>query len=260
MKKSAWLIALFTGVTAAAAAQDMEGMIVYQVKLNTDSLSASGAPGHAMAFRSRGGHRPGPPGGAMAGNPAPRMALYFRGEESLYKPHEEEDDEDYRFSGGGRTIRMGQLHHETYMNTGTREQVKSVELGRRYLIESSIKEIPWKLSEDTATILGYLCKSARYHNMETGRDVTAWYTEELRVPAGPAAFHSLPGMILRLDMDRMNIRALSVDLRPLEDRELERPKKGKKVTEEEFEEIREEKIKRMRERAGGMPGRPVIMR
>lgn len=65
-----------------------------------------------------------------------------------------------------------------------------------YVVDEELPMDEWTLGEDTATILGYPCKSATIHFR--GRDYTAWYTEELPVNDGPWKFYGLPGMILKV--------------------------------------------------------------
>ena len=73
----------------------------------------------------------------------------------------------------------------------------------------------------------------------------AWFTPQIPAPLGPATYGQLPGLILELERDNITITATEV-LPEIDQPELMKaPTKGKKVTEEEFDRIQEEKLKEM---------------
>ena len=53
----------------------------------------------------------------------------------------------------------------------------------------------WELTDSTANVLGYECKSARCKFR--GREWTAFYTEEIPIAEGPWKLHGLPGLIMK---------------------------------------------------------------
>lgn len=61
------------------------------------------------------------------------------------------------------------------------------------------KPIDWKLSNDTVTVGGYLCKTAtcQFH----GRQWTVRYAEDIPTTAGPWKLCGLPGLILEAEAD-----------------------------------------------------------
>ena len=63
----------------------------------------------------------------------------------------------------------------------------------------------------------------------------------------PSGYGGLPGLILAVEMNDGNRRleAIGIDLKPLENKVLKKPARGKKVTHEEFENIVAEKMKEM---------------
>ena len=67
-------------------------------------------------------------------------------------------------------------------------------------------------------------------------------------------------MILKLDRNdgEIIIEAKNVELKKLDKKAIKAPKKGKKVTQEEFEKIRDEKIKEMEAEMGGGGNRIII--
>lgn len=65
----------------------------------------------------------------------------------------------------------------------------------RYFYSEPLPDFQWKLTNDTLSICGYLCKKAvgKY----AGRKWTAWYSEDVAAPFGPWKLCGLPGMILK---------------------------------------------------------------
>ncbi len=99
--------------------------------------------------------------------------------------------------------------------------------------------------------LGYECQKAT-SSSEEGETV-AWFTPEIPVQHGPSSYNQLPGAILMLSTpeQKMEIMATEVILDESHQKEIKAPTKGKKVTNEEFEKIIEEKTKEMEEMYGG---------
>jgi GLPGLI family protein len=141
------------------------------------------------------------------------------------------------------------------------------------LIEDALKIAPWKFGTETKTILGYVCKQAYYTTTDsittmrvTGsgpptperkaviRDITAWYTDQIRASLGPERYSTLPGAVLAIDVNNGErvIVATKVELRPLKKNEMRIPDKGQKVTQEEFRKLMDEQMQRMRANGGGM--------
>jgi GLPGLI family protein len=65
----------------------------------------------------------------------------------------------------------------------------------KYLVIDTLVEMGnWKITQDTATILGFLCQKAI--TTYKGRKVVAYFTAKLPFPAGPRNYRGLPGLIL----------------------------------------------------------------
>ena len=79
-------------------------------------------------------------------------------------------------------------------------------------------------------------------NLE-GDTVTAWFAPELSVPAGPAEYYGLPGVVLAVErLGETVFLATSIDLTPPQAELLRIPETGKKTSPEAFEQIVEEKV------------------
>jgi len=236
MKKIIILLGVLITITAARLtfAQVTEGIITYEVRVNM--------------------HKTLPPEREQLRNMIPefrtsKMQLFFNANESLFKPLEEEPDDEEMAHNGGMQMRIRMPQNEVYLDHSTFRKILLREFaGKNFLIEDTLKITPWKLSDETRLILGYNCKSATFYNEESKQHITAWYTDQLRPFLGPDDFHSLPGAVLLVDINEGEcvIAALSVDGRSPNKNELRIPAKGIKTTNAEFRKFVTEQTERMR--------------
>lgn len=197
--------------------------------------------------------------------------LFFNELESLFKPLPVDENPFDQSSGGGswtssgsgggqRMIRMV-LQNETYINRDNDMMTQLREfMGKKYIVKKETSRIPWKLGHDTKEISGYTCKSATYTD-ENKREITAWYTEQIRLPLGPESFHGLPGLILEVavNKDEIVITADKIDLRALKKNELKEPKSGEEMTDEAYKAMVEAEMEKMGAQ-GGQGGMRMIIR
>ena len=112
---------------------------------------------------------------------------------------------------------------------------------REFLVESSLDNKGWKLDPTRKKIGEYICMKATM-NLE-GDTVTAWFAPEIPVPAGPAEYYGLPGVVLAVErLGETVLLATSIDLSPPPAELLVKPEAGKKTSPEAFERIVEEKV------------------
>lgn len=189
-----------------------------------------------------------------------KTQLIFSGDESLSKPVPEDVNPFDQGPGGGtRMIRMV-VGSETYMNRDADMVTQLREfMGKNYIIKKDIQRIPWKLANETKEILGYSCKKAFYVD-DNQREITAWYTEAIRLPIGPENYHGLPGLILQVEVnkDEIVITADKIDIRSLKKNELKEPKGGQEISEEGYRAMVEEQMKKMGAQSGPGGMRMVI--
>jgi GLPGLI family protein len=119
----------------------------------------------------------------------------------------------------------------------------------QYVISDSIRSLPWKLSTDTLTILGHLCKKATAVSPRTRTPspraytlVVAWYCEDIPAPIGPDRFGGLPGAILKLDSDNGSTVFTAIRLSPTVDAKGMKTPSGKTITRAAFEKKMDEII------------------
>ncbi|WP_439151592.1 GLPGLI family protein [Winogradskyella sp.] len=82
-------------------------------------------------------------------------------------------------------------------------------------------------------------------------EVVAWYTPQIPINQGPDDYWGLPGLILEINADRTTILCTKIVMNPEEKEDIEKPKKGDEVTQEEYTEIITKKMEEMREMYGG---------
>lgn len=109
-------------------------------------------------------------------------------------------------------------------------------LGKTYLLEDSLRTPAWKISNQIKEVAGYQCVRATTEDPIRKQKITAWFAQEIPVPAGPERYFGLPGVILELDLNEGDvvITATKVEFRPVE-KDLILPKmKGKKITQPQY--------------------------
>lgn len=194
-----------------------------------------------------------------------KHVLSFTNKESFYA-NGEEDDQPNEISGnqGGAVfnIKMPIPEVKIYRNLETGNVVESRDfLGKYFLIKGTPQGQAWKITKDIKTIHDYVCQKATFQQ-DSLNLIEAWFTPQIPVSIGPETYGGLPGLILEMNFNdgRRVIRATKIDLKKLEAGAIVIPDKGKEVTFEEFEKIREEKMKEMGARRGPGGEMRVIIR
>lgn len=209
-----------------------------------------------------------------------RFELSFAKNQSYWEslPDLETNDENTG-GGGGRFMPFGNNSDIVYFNFETGKRIDQRELASKtYIVEDSIRKLSWKLSGETKTILNYTARKATAQRigtrfimaMENGEmkrqevadttNITAWFTTEIPVPAGPEFGGQLPGLILELVMNNGRLVYKAVDVSPkVNANSVKEPKGGKRITAEEFDKERNKVMEEMRR---NMPagGRRIMMR
>jgi GLPGLI family protein len=239
MKRILLLLGVLVSLTAAQVVfGQTEGMISYEIKVNIHrTLPKDRQEMKSMIpeFRTH------------------QDQMFFNATESLYKPVEEDEDED--MDHGGMQMRIQRPKNETYINQNTFKRVSLQEfMGKKYLIEDSLKLMPWKLGTEIKEVKGYPCKQASFYNEERKQNVVAWYTDKLRPLLGPENFGTLPGAVLEVNINdgERTITARTIELRPLKKNEMKIPAGGVKTTEPEYRKMVNEQMERMRANGGNI--------
>ncbi len=189
--------------------------------------------------------------------------LRFTEESALYENHHVEDVEESMGMDGGATmmIKMIEPDHKLFTDLENKLQIEQKEfMSRTFLIEKEVKKGAWKITGEQKMILEYSCQEAIME--EEGKVVHAWFTPAIALPVGPGKYGNLPGLVLAVDINEGEqiLQAISVDLKPVDGEILKKPKKGKKVTEEEYQAIVEEKMKEMGAENEGGSGHAIMIK
>jgi GLPGLI family protein len=185
-----------------------------------------------------------------------KKVLYFNSDASLYESdksnNEEQKLEQQDDSGARIVIDMQVPDDKMYTDLKSHQKVELRDfMSRKFLIESDITKIQWKLTGKQKKILDYPCQEAVLQ--DTSKKLVVWFTSAITVSTGPSGYGNLPGLILEAEMDngRFNVLANKVELTEIDKSKLVKPKGGKKVSKEEFNKIVDEKRKEMMGENGG---------
>ncbi|PLX09484.1 MAG: hypothetical protein C0596_02820 [Marinilabiliales bacterium] len=186
--------------------------------------------------------------------------LYFNSGASLYKNVENEESESSVIEQESQdmliVVEIANPDDKVYTDLQNKQVVEQTEfMSRQFLIIDEMKEYSWKLTGNQKKILDYNCQEA-ISVKDDSIITTAWFTPEIPASVGPASFSGLPGAILFISADNgdYTITAKSVSTDIPNEEVFEKPKKGKKVSREEYEKIVEEKNKEMEEQYGSGGG------
>lgn len=163
--------------------------------------------------------------------------LYFNTSKSLYKPGREvEGNTKFWFAQSPASENIVLTDFKT-------ERVKANKqvFEQKFLVEDSMRQIEWKISDEIRTIANYKCRKAVGKILDSVY-VVAFYTEDIMVSGGPEMFSGLPGMILQIAIPRLNTTwiATKIDIVAPKESDFTISDKGKKVNQKElYDNLRE---------------------
>lgn len=185
--------------------------------------------------------------------------LTFTETEALYeaagKPGAGDIDMKHEDDGNEVHFVMKMPQNTLYTNLDEETIINKKEFfGRDFLISGKSRDCTWKLTGEQKTIGDYVCQKALLQ--DTSENTVAWFTSQIPVSAGPAGYGKLPGMILEMEMDngQRTITVTGINLKKVSKGDIKAPEGGKKVTQEEFKVIQDEKLKEMGIESGGKGG------
>ncbi|RYE19182.1 MAG: GLPGLI family protein [Sphingobacteriaceae bacterium] len=155
-----------------------------------------------------------------------KSTLYFINDKTMFKP----DADETMQSGLGSSAQTTQNNiTRTDLGTGTFITQKKV-FEETFLLKDSVRNITWKITDETRDIAGYTCRRANALVLDSIY-VVAFYTDEIAVSGGPESFSGLPGMILGVALPHENITwfATKVNEVTIDPKNLNPPTKGKPV-------------------------------
>ncbi|WP_259016211.1 GLPGLI family protein [Emticicia fluvialis] len=127
-----------------------------------------------------------------------------------------------------------------YRNFEKEKKIELIEMmGKTYVVEDSLKAPNWKVLNQIKDVAGYICMKAVTEDTVKHQKITAWFTGDIPISAGPERYYGLPGLIMELEINDGDviITASSVQFKKLTD-ELKLPKlKGKKIKDVDFDRL-----------------------
>ncbi len=236
MKKLLLVLLSITIVVIAVAQENTSGTVTYEeidkIEIQIDNISPEMA---ALIPKEN----------------TNKTVLYFNSNTSLYENHQGNSKEEPGELEGGMHIMVSRPENIVYNDLENKITTEQKEfMTRTFLIESEMENRDWKITGNQKKILDMPCIEATSGD---GDDIIkAWFTPTIPVSTGPAKLAGLPGMILEMEADSGNRRIVALDISfQLDADKIKKPKKGKKVTQEKFEEIVAIKTKEM-----GIEGNP----
>lgn len=205
------------------------------------------------------------------------FTLKFNRDESLYEKVQVLEAPKKPTNGMSMTIQMsggGDTYGTTYKDLKSQTFLREDKIqGKEFLIKDKIEPLNWKVTGETKMIGKYQVMKATYTypkeekteeqikkeeesnsllNMveDKERVITAWFTMQIPVSNGPGIYQGLPGLILELNDGNTTILCNKIEMNP-ENFEIKKPKKGKKISLKDFNELQEKKMKEMQERFKG---------
>jgi len=152
--------------------------------------------------------------------------LKFNAEKSVYKLAKENTDVKYLW--GSKPSENDIIVKDFKTNTISLQRDV---FENTYLLKDSLKQLNWKITDETRTIAGFECKKA-ITKIHDSVYVVAFYTDQIITSSGPESFTGLPGLILGVAIPRLYTTwfATKVELIEPTPTELAPIQKGKKAT------------------------------
>lgn len=147
-------------------------------------------------------------------------------------------------------------------------------LGKNFIVKDSLKNYNWKLENETKKIGEYICYKATAEitiqqtlnrpnrrsanaadslktnsatnflnrTIKTGKYITAWYTPEIPIANGPEQYWGLPGLILEVSNEKLQILCTKVLLKSQYKSKIKLPKPSQAISRSEFDAIMKAKM------------------
>lgn len=202
--------------------------------------------------------------------------LSFNQSESSFKENVKLDAPGTSGPSWSRSNGQGSI----YKNLKDKEMIEDVEqFSKRFRVMEEMELPQWEMSAETKQIGQYLCYKATMVRVDNSIDwgsifsrrarnnqkkdsskttkdkeavklqkITAWYTPQIPVSAGPERYWGLPGLILEINAGRTTMLCTEIVINPEEVVEIKKPSKGKEVSRDEYNVMMKQKSEELRER------------
>lgn len=202
--------------------------------------------------------------------------LSFNQSESSFKENVKLDAPGTSGPSWSRSNGQGSI----YKNLKDKEMIEDVEqFSKRFRVMEEMELPQWEMSAETKQIGQYLCYKATMVRVDNSIDwgsifsrrarnnqkkdsskttkdkeavklqkITAWYTPQIPVSAGPERYWGLPGLILEINAGRTTMLCTEIVINPEDVVEIKKPSKGKEVSRDEYNVMMKQKSEELRER------------
>lgn len=140
-----------------------------------------------------------------------------------------------------------------YFDNKTKEHIVNTDIfGDFFLVNK--EKTSWQLTNENRKIGKYNCyKATSEISVRNGkgfkkRKIVAWYTPDIPFNFGPKSYNNLPGLILVLQEGNLFFTATKIELSPKEEIKINKPTKGKKISQKEYEDLISDFLKNRRAR------------
>jgi len=179
-------------------------------------------------------------------NESIQFDLFFNKKESIFQLQNKLNIDNENST----TIAVSNSKGVFYNNSKERlRQVNSY--GSTFIVKYNvINEDNWNLLSENRKIGKYNCfKALNSYNIDGETfEVEAWYTPEIPLKYGPKGFYNLPGLIIELTIT--NRTKITYFLKTIQIKsskvKIKKPKKGKKISKKEYDEIGKKLMMKMR--------------
>lgn len=126
-----------------------------------------------------------------------------------------------------------------YNNIKTNEIINQKKFSDSTFLIKIDKKNQWELTNEEKLIGKYLCKKALLKQghiidgIRSNNPIEVWYAPEIPTKTGPMGLDNLPGLIVEFKLNKLSTIKL-IDLSLSEKININKPEKGKLVTQEEF--------------------------
>jgi len=229
------LIALFSSLSFFVFAQNTEGEILYETKVNVHR----GLPPEMEAMKER-----------IPEFRTRHNKLIFNASGAVVKHHKvEKKEQDFDQQQRRRRRRFGgdRSKDVTFISFENDQVVQSKNLfGKQFLIDGTKEKQQWKITGEQKQVGSYLCQKATLVDTVA---VEVWFTPMIPVSIGPSGYSGLPGAILHLDENEGErvVTATEINMEPVESSVIVKPTEGKAISQEDFNELRKEKMEEMKQ-------------
>ncbi len=157
--------------------------------------------------------------------------LQFAGNKSSFKLAKEAPDNKYLWRDKPSTTDVTVKDCETNRITLQKEVFET-----QYLLQDSMRNYQWRITDETRTIAGFECKKAVTKICDSVY-VVAFYTDQIMISSGPESFGGLPGLILGLAVPRLHTTWFATKLELVQTTAVQTapPQKGKKTNWKQLE-------------------------